>query len=156
MGRTRKEVEQKALRVSINDKGDDNTSAYVYDGFGITFTDYVDEEQSATFMTGFRIAGGGKVYEGNNLQELISTLKDICKEYNLHNYTDRKKDVLVIYTDRLWELSCYLDIYETAEFTYYFQVMDYIEFRECWDDRCTTAEEIAEWARDYIVNLFAG
>lgn len=152
MGRKQKKVENVLTKLSINDKGNDNTSAYVLEGWGITFTDY--EDTDFTIMTSFKITNGTKIYEGKTIYDLLTTLDSICKEYDLHDYSKRKKDILVIYTDRLWELSCYLDRYISNAFSYYFQVLDHIEFRQCWDERCVTAESIAEWASNYINNLF--
>ena len=141
-------------RLSVNDKSDKNTSSYIIEGFGLHFNDFTDWDTEASFMTDWELVSEHKTYRGNGTTDLFITLNEISKEYGLTRYSARKSDVLVIYTDRLWELSCYLSTYIDNEFKYYFQVLDHIEFRKCWDDTLVTAKAIQEWATNYINNLF--
>lgn len=141
-------------RISINDKSDKNTSSYVVEGFGLHFDYFTDWDIEASFMTDWELQSESKTYKGVGTTDLFITLNEISKEYGLTRYSQRKSDVLVIYTDRLWELSCFLSTYIDGEFKFYFQVLEHIEFRKCWDDTLHKAKDIQEWATGYINNLF--
>ena len=142
-------------RLVVKDKKIHNVSCYVIDGVGLSFEDFTVEEKQSAFMTSWTISTtSGRTYTGENVVDLLATLKDIKKDYNLVTYSSNKKDILVIYTDRCWELSCYLYNYTTDRFPYYFQVLDNIEFRQCWEKDIKKAEDIAKWAKYYIDNLF--
>ena len=142
-------------KLEVKDKKLHNTSCYILDGVGITFEDFTDEEKQASFMTSFEIVTtSGKKYTGKDVFELMRNLHKIKQDYCLTTYTRDKKDILIIYTDRLWELSCYLYNNITDKFPKYFQVLDNIEFRSCWEKDIHNTQEIAEWSKFYQDNLF--
>lgn len=142
-------------RLLVRDKKKHNYSNYVLDGLGLTFKDYTDEDEEVNYMTGWNItATSGKTYKGNNVYDLVEALHSIKKEYDLKTYSNCKKDILVIYTDRIWELYCYLHNYISDEFVLYFQILDNIEFRQCWEKDIVTSEEIANWSKLYQETVF--
>ena len=142
-------------KLVVKDKKVHNTSCYILEGVGLTFEDFTDEEKQASFMTSFTIAmSSGKEYKGKDIADLMRCLRQIKLDYCLTTYTKDNKDILIIYTDRLWELSCYLYHNTTERFPKYFQVLDNIEFRSCWEKDIHDASEIAEWSKFYQDNLF--
>lgn len=140
----------------VKDKGKGNFSVYVDEGFGLVIDDFQVDigDKDASFIKKWSLSSTTKTYTGNTLNELLDTLHNIKTDYSLKVYSPHKKDIIVIYTDRLWELSCYMYKYITNDFTLYFQIMDNFEFRACWDKSKNTSADIASWADYLIKNLF--
>ena len=148
--------------------GGANYSNYIVEGFGLTLYD----RKNSWFeyhLTGWVLKSDSKSFAGRTVEDLMSVLKKLCKKYKLTQYTAMKKDVLVIYTNRLRELHAYLKEYITSSFNIdedskfnadfdddkaYFQVLNFIEFRKCWDEDKITARQIQHWAYDMWTYLF--
>ena len=162
-------VHKMVERLLVKDKGfkaekggGSNFSNYLVEGVGLTFTDVPDLDNECHNMTGWEIRTATETYTGSTVDELLATLKSFVELYNLKSYTKMKKDCLIIYTNRVRDLYCYLYNQITNQFlvdvvsesgmvhTYqnlgYFQVFDFIEFRQCWNKDLKTAEEICKWA----------
>lgn len=158
--------------LQVQDKGIGKRHSYVTEGFALTFNDF--EYDKVHYIIDWTIAVGDKHYTGESVYDLIDTLKAIKEEYNLQVRKNGEKkfkfngkeqsvvdkDVLVIYTNQLWELHSYLKHFVTDEFErdngefWYFQVLDNIEFRECWNDKLNDVDDISRWAKTFIDLLF--
>lgn len=151
------------------DKAVGNISRYIEKGFGLTVDFKQDEETHANFVTGWKIYSQYYTAEGTTTIELLEELDKLKALFNLRTYKNGEKkfvfkgqdcqvvdkDVLVLYTNSFWELECFMYPYLTNVFEdYYFQVLDNIEIRECWENDLTTADKIAEWANGIIEELF--
>lgn len=142
-----------------------NYSNYVIEGVGLTIYD----RHNADFeynLIGWVLKTDDKSFAGRTVEDLMSALKEIVNSYNLTQYSEMKKDVLVVYTNRLRELHAYLRKYVTNSFNIngadfkddkaYFQVLDFIEFRQCWNKDMITARQIQHWAYSMWTYLFEG
>lgn len=158
--------------LKVQDKAIGNRSNYVTEGFGLTFNEVKDKQ--IHYVNDWTISVNGKHYTGESVYDLMETLHQLKDEYKLKvrengekkfmfNKKEQSvvdKDILVIYTNQLWELHCYLKHYVTNEFMnddgefWYFQVLDNIEFRECWNDKLTEVDDISRWAQAFIDILF--
>lgn len=159
-------------KILIQDKGfiakkgkGANYSNYIIEGVGLTIYD----RHNADFeynLTGWVLKTDDKSFAGRTVEDLMSALKEIVNSYNLTQYSEMKKDVLVVYTNRLRELHAYLRKYVTNSFNIngadfkddkaYFQVLDFIEFRQCWNKDMITARQIQHWAYSMWTYLFEG
>lgn len=141
--------------MKVRDKGFGNISVYVEEGYGLTFEDFTEEE-TASYMTHWELSTPNGLVEGFDVPELIEALKNIVASNCLHYYNEKKtsKDIVIIYTDRFNELYYYLYNYVTEDFEMYFQVLDHIEFRGCWNCELHKAKDIADWAKEMIDTLF--
>lgn len=140
----------------VKDKVKGNYSVYVDEGFGLTIDDFQVDigDREASFVKSWSLSSSTKTYTGNTIDDLLDTLHKIKSDYSLKQYSKGKKDILIIYTNKFWELSCYLYNHIYNVFTFYYQIMNNIEFRACWDKSKETSQDIASWA-DYIIkNLF--
>ena len=144
----------------VQDKKFHNFSVYVTEGYGLTFEEIEDydkpNEEKATYIKKWVLATPEGIITGKDVPELMETLKALCIKKDLKHYNPSTKDVLVIYTDKFVELGYYLANYipEEWDFYTYFQVLDFIEFRGCWDTDKDTAFDIANWSQNMINNVF--
>ena len=138
-------------------------SNYVVEGIGLTFTDFVDNKEMCSFMVGWEVTTQSQTFTGNDIYDLLDLLKKFIKDYNLTQYSNTKKDILVIYTNELKKLYCYLYNYvsnafivdRTNEDKGYFQVMDFIEFRQCLNKKANTSKEIADFGENLFNIIFS-
>ena len=138
-------------------------SSYVVEGIGLTFTDFVDSKEICSFMVGWEVTTQSQTFTGNDIYDLLDLLKKFIKDYNLTQYSNTKKDILVIYTNELKKLYCYLYNYvsnafivdRTNEDKGYFQVMDFIEFRQCLNKKANTSKEIADFGENLFNIIFS-
>lgn len=146
------------MMLHCRDKGWGVHSNYVTEGWGLTFEDFTDLGENigdeGSYLTKWTLSSKNITYTGEDVKSLLDTLEMLIDKYDLQVRSNLSKDILVIYTDRLFELGCYLKNHLTDVFICYIQVMNNIEFRECWNEDMTTAEDIYKWADDYIQNLF--
>lgn len=143
--------------------GGANFSYYIVEGFGLTLYDRHNSEFEYS-LTGWVLKSDSKSFAGRTVEDLMSVLKKLCKDYCLTQYTSMKKDIIVIYTNRLRDLHAYLKDYVTGSFNIagadfnqdkaYFQVLDFIEFRQCWNQDMCTARQIQHWAYSMWKYLF--
>ena len=134
--------------------GGSNYSNYLVEGIGLTFKDVPDLDHSCHFMTEWEITTSTETYTGSTVEELLATLESFIALYDLKSYTKLKKDVLVIYTNRLRDLYCYLYNHITNSFLIekleknigYFQVFNFIELRQCWNKDLKDSKKICYWA----------
>ena len=137
-------------------------SNYVVEGIGLTFTDFVDNKEMCSFMVGWEVTTQSQTFTGNDIYDLLDLLKKFIKDYNLTQYSNTKKDVLVIYTNELKKLYCYLYNYvsnafiidKTNEDKGYFQVMNFIEFRQCFNKELSNSVDIAKYGNDLFEYIF--
>lgn len=141
------------------DKGWHNYSIYDEDGYGLTFEDFSDGK--ASYMTSWTLSSTEEVVHGNDIPELLNALELLLAKKGKKVYNENKKDIILIYTDRIMELYCYLYNYVGCVFPdnaftspLYFQVLEMVEFRPCWEEELTEAKDIAMWAKDMMDNLF--
>ena len=140
-----------------------NYSNYIIEGVGLTIYDRHNEEFEYD-LTGWVLKTDDKAFAGRTVEDLMSALKELVDYYCLKRYSEMKKDVLVIYTNRERDLHAYLRKYVTNSFNIhgadfpedkaYFQVLDFIEFRQCWNKDMCTARQIQHWAYDMWTYLF--
>lgn len=146
--------------INIQDKKFRNWTNYVTDGWGLTLDTFTYDE--AGYVKEWMLCNDkGATFRGETIPELINTLALLKNEYNLKTRECKgeasSKDLLVIYTDNLNKLYRFIKNHNviTDKFSLYFQVMDNIEFRECWlSEDVDTAPKIAHWAQFMIDNLF--
>ena len=137
--------------IKCQDKKKCNWSNYVTEGWGLTLDTFTYNE--AGYLNGWTLCSNTIEYTGETIEDLISTLNNIKVTYDLKVHDEHTKDILVIYTDDINKLYYFLYNYGlTDEFTHYFQILDNIEFRACWDADYVSAKEIAEWA-DLMINM---
>lgn len=137
-------------------------SNYVVEGIGLTFTDFFYNKEFCSFMVGWELSTQSQTFTGNDIYDLLDLLKKFIKDYKLTQYSNTKKDILVIYTNRLKALYCYLYNYvsnaflidNTNENKGYFQVMDFIEFRQCFNKDLSTSVDIANYGNDLFEHIF--
>ena len=164
-------------KIKVKEKGYNNKGSmftnYVVEPTSIIIDTYEDEKMFCNFLTNWTMRIGKKTYTGETIDDLLNTLKVVSLDYCLTTYDSNNKDVLVIYTNRLRELYCFLYNYVTDKFLVdtlvddgfghkyhsivnkgYFQVLDHIEFRRCWDNKCDTLEKIYEWSDIMWTHLF--
>lgn len=140
-----------------------NYSNYIVEGVGLTIYDRHNSDYEYN-LTGWVLKTDDKSFAGRTVENLMSALKEIVNSYNLTQYSEMKKDILVVYTNRLRELHAYLRKYVTNSFNIngadfkddkaYFQVLDFIEFRQCWNKDMITARQIQHWAYSMWTYLF--
>lgn len=156
-------------KIKVKEKGYNKQGSlftnYIVEGAGITIDTYEDKEVCCNFLNSWSMRIGDKAYTGETVDDLLNTLKAVSLDYGLTTYSENLKDVLVIYTNQLRELYCFLYNYVTDKFLVdtivdvgvgkthsiinkgYFQVLDHIEFRKCWDSKdCKTLDQITDWA----------
>lgn len=148
------------MKLTVKDKGVSyvkgggaNYSVYECEGWAITFADIYDKDTGYHFMTDWELSSKDESYVGNNINDLLPILNYIGKD--LQVYSNNKKDCLIIYTNRLRDLYCYLYNYVTNTFLIdkleknigYFQI-GLIEFRQCFNKECKTTEDIVNWANN--------
>lgn len=148
------------MKITVKDKGVSyvkgggaNYSVYECEGWAITFNDVYDKDTGYHFMTDWELSSKDESYVGNNINDLLPILNYIGKD--LQFYSNNKKDCLIIYTNRLRDLYCYLYNYVTNTFLIdkleknigYFQI-GLIEFRQCFNKECKTTEDIVNWANN--------
>lgn len=143
----------------VKDKGWHNYSNYIEEGWGLTFDDFTDGE--ASYVTNWRLSNGIETLQGNDIPELVNALELLIARKEIKVYSDNKKDILIIYTNKLLELFYYLIKRVTTVFPedvwkkpLYFQILDVIEFRECWNTELEEAEDISVWAKGMLEELF--
>ena len=90
----------------VKDKGWHNYSNYIEEGWGLTFDDFTDGE--ASYVTDWRLSNGIETLQGNDIPELINALELLIARKEVKVYSDNKKDILIIYTNKLLELFYYL------------------------------------------------
>lgn len=148
------------MKITVKDKGVSyvkgggaNYTVYECEGWAITFNDVYDKNTGCHFMTDWEIASKNESYVGNNITDLLPIIQYIGKDLQVYSVT--KKDCLIIYTNRLRDLYCYLYNYVTNAFLIdkleknigYFQV-GCVEFRQCFNKECKTTEDIVNWANN--------
>lgn len=137
-------------------------SNYVVEGIGLTFTDFIDDKEQCSFMVGWEVTTQSQTFTGNDIYDLLDLLKKFIKDYKLTQYSNTKKDILVIYTNRLKALYCYLYNYVSTAFLIdntnenkgYFQVMNFIEFRQCFNKELSNSVDIANYGNDLFEYIF--
>jgi len=137
-------------------------SNYVVEGIGLTFTDFIDDKEQCSFMVGWELTTQSQTFTGNDIYDLLDLLKKFIKDYKLTQYSNTKKDILVIYTNRLKALYCYLYNYVSTAFLIdntnenkgYFQVMNFIEFRQCFNKELSNSVDIANYGNDLFEYIF--
>ena len=137
-------------------------SNYVVEGIGLTFTDFVDNKEMCSFMVGWEVTTQSQTFTGNDIYDLLDLLKKFIKDYKLTQYSNTKKDILIIYTNELKKLYCYLYNYVSNAFIIdksnenkgYFQVMNFIEFRQCFNKELSNSVDIAKYGNDLFEYIF--
>ena len=165
-------------KIKVKEKGYNKQGSiytnYIVESAGITIKTFEDKEIYCNFLTSWSMCIGNKSYTGETIDDLLNTLKNVSLDYCLTTYNSNLKDVLVIYTDSLRELYAFLYNYVTDKFLIdtliddgfghkfhsivdkgYFQVLDHIEFRKCWDKKCDTTEKITDWSKMMWEHLFS-
>lgn len=146
--------------MKVKDKGSHNYSDYIEEGVGLVIHSF--DHDGAGYISGWELCAPDYEVSGTSLEKLINVLKFLVTKYDLHFNLVRgvesknTKKVLVIYTDNLFKVRCFLNKYITLEFPLYFQVLDFIEFRpmDIWNPEALTARDIANYADMLIKNIF--
>lgn len=145
--------------IAIKDKTYGNVSIYEEIGCGL----HIDTEliQHNGIIENARISNwelciGENLTKGYGIDELYNKFIELINDFDLKNESVKKKHILVIYIDNLnWIRGFFKDTI-TEDFTYYVQVMYYLEFRptSIWKKDLHNAEEIAYYAQYLISNIF--
>jgi len=142
----------------VKDKGWHNYSIYEEDGYGLTFDDF--QEDKASYIKKWYLSSTTESLIGDDIPELLNALEMLIARKGLKVYSESKKDIVIIYTNRIQELYYYLFNYvsnvfpENATKPLYFQVLDIVEFRECWNTDLDNANDISVWAKGMMDKLF--
>lgn len=145
--------------IKCQDKKKCNWTSYVEDGWGLTLDTFTYND--AGYIKSWTLYGLGTEYTGETVVELLGRLNEIKAAYDLQVHDEHHKDVLIIYTDFIRKLYYFLKAYGVHDDfmteddkIFYFQVLDNIEFRECWYDDITTAKGLSEYASFMIEEVF--
>ena len=143
--------------LQVKDKGYGNNSVYYDEVFGLQIDSFTTEDNKG-FVEKIVLDDGKEYIELNTVEELINVFQHIIKAYNLKQYSKGKKDILLVYTDNLKKAKGFLQKYITQTFTFYIQILDFIEIRsiECWNPNAHTATDIqrhAQWIFDNVFNV---
>lgn len=143
--------------INIKDKDLKNISAYKVAGCGLDLEIKNDYENLQGIITSWTLnIFGEALYTGDTFEKLVTTLQTLITKYDLHEYTENKKDILVIYIDNIYKIQGFFEDYITENFTHYIQVLNFIEFRDMsnWNKDLHSATEIAKYADFLVKNVF--
>lgn len=147
--------------ITVREKKYHNVTQYFDKGCGVHFNNF--RVGDAGYIYGWTLCIGDKHYKGFTTDEFKQTLNKIIKEYNLHVYSENKKDVMVIFIDNVLKvygffkdvISDYFPKDNLDKINSVF-IYDVFEFRDIsvWNDELHGAVEIADYAQFLINEVF--
>lgn len=141
--------------IKCQDKKKCNWSNYVTEGWGLVLDTFTYDD-AGYIKTWTLCSSEGEEYSGTTIPDLLAVIKNLKSSYGLITKDKHTKDILVIYTDDITKLYWFLKNYDviSEEFTFYFQILENVEFRGCWYDDLESAKEIADWSKFMIDSVF--
>lgn len=137
----------------VIDRGTNIHSYYVTEGWALKINSFTYARKG--FILDWTLASPNEVFKGTTQKELFDILKNLKEKYQLKVRNKFSKDILVIYTDNILKAQGFLQrIITDQSFSLYFQILDNIEFRQCWKKDIETAEEMAIWCDVLIKTIF--
>lgn len=141
-------------KVCVKERGMHNYSYYCTEGIGLTID--VMTNNYAGYITGWSLSTKDNDYSGTTRQELLDTLRMLCKHFDIKRRDENSKDILLIFTDNLNKVIGFFEHLITDDFNgRYVRLCHNIEVRPMvWNEALTTSRDIADYAQWMIDNVF--